>query len=80
MIYAEMIPTRSADELIEDFAKPIAEPGSIVGTAMQAALQVRIAEMQREAGHDALTWAKVAALATATATLIALTALLVAVL
>lgn len=70
----------SADELIEHFARAGVEPGSVVNEAMRAALQVRIAEMQRDAARDALTWAKLSAVATATAAVIALVALLVAVL
>src|SRR5438093_1171598 len=71
------IAEKSAEEIIEDLAKPVAEPGSVVHEAYLAALQVRIAEMQRETARVALTWAKVAALSTAVAALIALVALLV---
>ena len=69
---------KSAEEIIEDLTKPVAEPGSIVHEAYLAALQVRIAEMQRDAARDALTWAKVAAVSTTLATAIALVALLIA--
>lgn len=72
------IPKKTAQELLDDFALPRAEPGSIVHEAMRAALEVRIAEMQRDAARDAVKWAKLSAIATAAASLIALVALLVA--
>jgi len=39
---------------------------------------VRIAEMERDTAHDVVTWARVQAIATAVATLIAIVALLIA--
>ena len=72
------IPKKTVQELLDDFALPRAEPGSIVHEAMRAALDVRIAEMQRDAAHDALTWAKLSAISTAAASVIALIALLIA--
>ena len=71
---------RSTDELLNDFARPVAEPGSVVDNAMRAVLAVRIAEMQRDAAKEAVTWAKWTAISTGGATVIALAALLVAVL
>ena len=47
---------------------------------MLAALQVRIAEMQRDGARDALRWAKLSALSTAGASVLALVALVIAVL
>lgn len=44
----------------------------------RAAIGVRVAELQKEAAEDAVLWAKITAVATAGATLIALVALLVA--
>jgi hypothetical protein len=54
------------------------EPMSLAHEQVKAAIQVRIAEVQRDAAHDALMWAKVSAVSTAVATVIALVALVVA--
>jgi hypothetical protein len=69
---------KTTDELLEAYVAPTASPGSIVDNAMRAVLDVRIAEMQRDAARDSLLWAKLAAVSTSLAALIALIALLVA--
>lgn len=61
------------DDLLEALASP--EPGSVNHEFTKALIQARVAEMQR----DSVRWARLTALATAGATLIALAALLVAV-
>lgn len=74
----DYITNLSADELVAGLAAPVAEPGSPVHEAYRAALELRIAEMHLQAAQDSLAWAKVAALSTVGATVIALVALLVA--
>lgn len=74
----ERIEGRSVDELLA--ALMDAEPGSFAHEQTKAAIQVRIAEIQRDAARDALLWGRTTALATAGATIIALVALLAAVL
>jgi hypothetical protein len=71
---------KSAAELIDMIETGAAAPGSAVGQAVLAAVQVRVADMQREAAADAVTWAKWTALGTCAAAVIALVALLIAVL
>jgi len=53
------------------------EIGSKAHEQAKAAIQVRIAEEQREAAGDNLRWARILGVSTALATLIALVALLV---
>ena len=72
------VPKKTVDELLADFAAPRAEPGSMVFETMRATLDVRIAEMQRDAARDAVRWARLSAISTVAASLIALVALLVA--
>jgi hypothetical protein len=52
------------------------EIGSLAHEQAKAAIQVRIAEEQREAAKDNLRWAKIVASSTVLATVIALAALL----
>lgn len=72
----ERIEGKSIDELLA--ALMDSEPSSRAHEQAKAAIQVRIAEIQRAAAGDALTWAKLSAVSTAVATLIALVALFVA--
>jgi hypothetical protein len=72
----ERIEGKGLDELLASLMD--AEVGSPVHEQAKAALPVRIAEMQRDATRTALTWAKVSAVSTAAATLIAVVALLIA--
>jgi hypothetical protein len=67
---------KSVEELLDELTGP--QVGSVAHEQIKAAIQVRIAELQREAARDSLAWAKLTALATAGATVIALVALLVA--
>lgn len=64
------------DDLLEALASP--EPGSVNHEFTKALIQGRVAEMQRDSARDSLRWARLTAFATAGATPIALTALLVA--
>jgi hypothetical protein len=66
------------DELFEALISP--EPGSTNHELTKALIQARIAEIQREGARDSLRWARLSALATAGATLIALAAILISVL
>jgi hypothetical protein len=47
---------------------------------IRGAIEVKVAEFQRDAAQEALTWAKVVAVSVAVATIISLIAFLVAVL
>ena len=71
---------KSLSELLDMIERGYAEPGSSVGQAILATIQVRIAELQRDTAREAATWARWSALATGGAALIALVALLIAVL
>lgn len=73
---ARRIEGKSVEELLS--ALTDSRVGSVAHEQVKAAIQVRIAELQREAARDSLTWAKIAAISTAVATVIALIALLVA--
>jgi hypothetical protein len=73
---ANRVEGKSVEELLDDVTGP--QPGSVAHEQIKAAIQVRIAELQRDAARDSLAWAKVTALATAGATVIALVALLIA--
>jgi hypothetical protein len=73
---ARRIEGKSVEELLS--ALTDSQVGSVAHEQVKAAIQVRIAELQREAARDSLTWAKIAAISTAVATVIALIALLVA--
>jgi len=53
------------------------EIGSRAHEQAKAAIQVRVAEEQREAARDNLRWARIVGVSTGLATLIALVALLV---
>lgn len=53
------------------------EIGSLAHEQAKAAIQVRIAEEQRDAARDNLRWARIVGVSTGFATLIALVALLV---
>jgi hypothetical protein len=75
--HAKRITSKSVDELLAYLASP--EPGSPAHALALTALQVRIAEAQRDATREALRWGKVSALATAVATVVALIALALAV-
>ena len=66
---------RSTDELLA--ALMDSQPGSPAHEQAKAAIQVRIAEAQREAARDNLRWAKIVGVSTALATVIALIALFV---
>ena len=66
------------DDLLEALASP--QPGSPNHELTKMLIQARIAEMQREAAREALRWARMSALGTVAATLIALVAFLIAVL
>jgi hypothetical protein len=63
--------------LLDWLATSGAQPGSAV-LAVTTAIQVRIAEIQRDVAHDALQLAKIQTAGTVGATVIALVALLVA--
>lgn len=67
---------KSTEELLASLMG--SEPGSPAHEQAKAAIQVRIAEEQRGAAADGLKWARIAALSTVLATLIALVALIVA--
>jgi hypothetical protein len=67
---------KTVEELLDEMTGP--QVGSVAHEQIKAAIQVRVAELQREAARDSLTWAKIAAISTAVATVIALIALLVA--
>lgn len=73
---ANRVEGKSVEELLDNLAGP--EPGSVAHEQIKAAIQVRIAELQRDAARDSLAWAKVTALGTAGAMVIALAAFLVA--
>jgi hypothetical protein len=75
---AERVEGKSVEELLG--ALTDSQVGSVAHEQVKAAIQVRIAELQRDTARDSLMWAKVAAVSTAVATVIALVALLVAVL
>jgi hypothetical protein len=66
---------KSTDELLA--ALMDSQVGSLAHEQAKAAIQVRIAEEQREAARDNLRWAKIIGVSTGLATLIALIALLV---
>lgn len=65
------------DDLLEALTSP--QVGSANHELTKALIQVRIAEMQKEAASDSVRWARLAALATAGATAIALAAFFVAI-
>jgi hypothetical protein len=65
---------KSTDELL---ALMDYEIGSLAHEQAKAAIQVRIAEEQRDAARDNLRWAKIVGVSTGLATLIALVALFV---
>ncbi len=67
---------KSLDELLSGLMSP--QVGSQVHEQVKAAIQVEIAKIQREAAREAVQWAKISALGTVSATLIALGALIVA--
>lgn len=73
---AKRLVEQPVDDLLEALAGP--QPGSEAHELLKAAIQVRIAEEQRDAARDALRWARLTSIATAAATLIALAALLIA--
>lgn len=73
---AQRVEGKSVEELLA--ALTDAEVGSIAHEQIKAAIQVRIAELQRAAAKDSLTWAKLAAISTFAATVIAVIALLIA--
>jgi hypothetical protein len=66
------------DELLEALADP--EPGSVNHELTKSLIQARIAELQRDTAHDALHWARLSAVGTVVAALIALVAFLISVL
>jgi len=74
--HAERIAALSTDELLIYLMSP--EHGSPAHTVAMATLQVRIAEIQRDGARDALKWARLAAISTAAATVIAVVALVAA--
>jgi hypothetical protein len=74
--HAERIAALSLDELLVYLMSP--QLGSPAHTVAMATLQVRIAEIQRDGARDALKWARLAAVSTATATVIAVVALVAA--
>jgi hypothetical protein len=74
--HAERIAALSTDELLVYLMSPL--PGSPAHAVAMATLQVRIAEIQREGASDALKWARLAAVSTAAATVIAVVALVAA--
>lgn len=65
------------EELLDALSSP--EPGSVNHELTKALIQARIAGMQRETARESLRWARLASLATAGASAIALTAFLVAI-
>jgi hypothetical protein len=67
---------KDLDELLAGLMSP--QVGSQVHEQVKAAIQVQIAMIQREAAADAVRWAKISAISTASATVIALVALVVA--
>jgi hypothetical protein len=69
---------KNLEELLDWLATSGAQPGSAVHMAVTTAIQVRIAEIQRDVAHDALQLAKIQTAGTVGATVIALVALLVA--
>jgi len=71
---------KNADELLDYLATSGAQPGSAVAMAIRTALDVRIAEIQRDAARAAVRWAMLEAVGTLVAATIALAALLIAVL
>ncbi len=66
---------KSTDGLLADLMDY--EIGSLAHEQAKAAIEVRIAEEQREAARDNLRWARIVAVSTVLATLIALIALIV---
>jgi hypothetical protein len=70
---------KDLEELLSDLLT-VAEVDSLVHRQIRAAIDVKIAELNREAAHDGLRWAQLAAISTMVATAIALAAFLVAVL
>lgn len=56
---ARRIEGKSVEELLS--ALTDSQVGSVAHEQVKAAIQVRIAELQREAARDSLTWAKIAA-------------------
>lgn len=69
---------KTIEELLAELTD--SEPGSREHEQVKAAIEVRIAEIQREAAGDSLRWAMLTAFAESLATAIALVALLIAVL
>lgn len=76
---------KSVEQLIDELAQPVAEPGSVIHHAYLVAInakiserQVEVARLQQEAAERSVAWAKVQGIATMAATVIALAALLVA--
>lgn len=70
---------KTLEELLADLLT-VAEVDSPVHRQIRAAIDVQLAELNREAARDQLRWAQLAAVSTAVATVIALAAFLVAVL
>jgi hypothetical protein len=68
---------KTVEELLSDLLT-VAEVDSLVHRQIQAAIDVKIAELNRDAARDGLRWARLAAISTTVATVIALIALLVA--
>lgn len=66
------------EELLEALTSP--EPGSVNHEFTKTLIQVRVAERQQEAARDAVRWARLSALGTVGAALIAVVAFLVSVL
>jgi hypothetical protein len=73
---ASRIEGKSIEDLLGQLTD--SEPGSVAHEQVKAAIEVRIAEIQREAAGDSLRWAMLTAFAESLATVIALVALLVA--
>jgi hypothetical protein len=67
---------RTVEELLSDLLT-VAEVDSLVHRQIQAAIDAKIAELNRDAARDGLRWAQLAAISTPVATVIALIALLV---
>jgi hypothetical protein len=68
---------KTVEELLSDLLT-VAEVDSRAHRQIQAAIDVKIAELNRDAARDGLRWARLAAISTTVATVIALVALLVA--
>lgn len=67
---------KDTDDLLASMMSP--DPGSRVHEQLKTAIQVRIAEIQRDTARDSLRWAKLSAISTVLATAVAVIALLAA--